>query len=228
MKIKHYIVKNIAEFSQQTEAMIKLEKYLNCIDEVVFPTIEKVFGQKWNDDQINIKFENSKDKYTEVREYRNTDPKFELKLGNDWAILEQNLKDEPVKITNKKIRQAFYYVDVQKADESNINYTNQEYLDWMKKMVEEINKSSLGRDFNIDVFEYNADVAINETVSGAMKTKTIVRNPGTGEIQSQSVEYFKKIGDKYLDIGFDLYSDDGMLYNEAEAELNKMLEGFTL
>ncbi len=60
MQTKHYIVGNIAEFSEQTVEVKKFEEYLNCIDEVVFPTIEEVFGQVWNDGQINIKLNNSK------------------------------------------------------------------------------------------------------------------------------------------------------------------------
>jgi len=59
METKHYIVKNIAEFSNQTEAMEKLEEYLDCIEEFAFPAIEEVFGQTWNDSQINIKLNNS-------------------------------------------------------------------------------------------------------------------------------------------------------------------------
>jgi len=59
MQTKHYIVENIAEFSEQTEAVKKLEEYINCIEEVAFPAIEEVFGQVWNEGQINIKLDNS-------------------------------------------------------------------------------------------------------------------------------------------------------------------------
>jgi len=53
MKTEHYIVGNIAEFSEQTKAVKKLEEYLNYI-EGIFPVIEEIFGEVWNDDQINI------------------------------------------------------------------------------------------------------------------------------------------------------------------------------
>ena len=59
MQTKHYIVENISEFSEQTEAVKKLEECLNCIEEVAFPVIEEVFGESWNDGQINIKLDDS-------------------------------------------------------------------------------------------------------------------------------------------------------------------------
>ena len=58
MKTKHYIVENISEFSEHAEAVKKLEEYLDYV-EVVFPTIEEVFGQTWNEGQINIKLDDS-------------------------------------------------------------------------------------------------------------------------------------------------------------------------
>lgn len=58
MKTKHYIVNNIAEFSEQTEEMKKLAEYLDYI-ESVFPVIEEVFGEAWNDGQINIELDES-------------------------------------------------------------------------------------------------------------------------------------------------------------------------
>jgi len=181
-------------------------------------------------DQIvnSIKFEDSKEKYVEVREYKNIDSKFELKLGNDWAVFDQNRKAYPVRIANKKIKQAFFYGYVEKADESNKNYTNQEYLDDLKKAVEEINKTPSGLDFNFNVLEYNPNVAINKTITGAMRTKTILRSAATKKVQAQSVNYIKKVGDKYITIGFDLYSGSSALYYQAQAELSKLLEGFAL
>ncbi|MFH1412872.1 MAG: hypothetical protein ABIG10_02480 [bacterium] len=59
MQTKHYIIENIAEFSEHTEAVKKLKEYLDCIDEVAFPIIEEIFGQVWDYDQINIKLDDS-------------------------------------------------------------------------------------------------------------------------------------------------------------------------
>lgn len=53
MKTEHYIIGNIAEFSEHTEAIEKLELYLNDIEEI-FPVIEEVFGQKWGGNYIHI------------------------------------------------------------------------------------------------------------------------------------------------------------------------------
>jgi len=58
MKTKHYLIKNLAAFSKHTGALKKLEAYLTSI-EGIFPVIEEVFGQRWNDNQINIKLNDS-------------------------------------------------------------------------------------------------------------------------------------------------------------------------
>ena len=59
MQTKHYIIENIAEFSDQVEAVKRLKEYLNCIEEKAFPAIEEVFGSTWDDNQIHIKLDDS-------------------------------------------------------------------------------------------------------------------------------------------------------------------------
>ncbi len=58
MKTRHYFVTNLQKFSEETEAVERLKKYLKDI-EAIFPTIEDVFGQEWNANQINIKLDDS-------------------------------------------------------------------------------------------------------------------------------------------------------------------------
>lgn len=58
MKTKHYFITNLQQFAKDTKAVEKLKKYLDDI-EGIFPTIEEVFGQVWNDDQIKIELNDS-------------------------------------------------------------------------------------------------------------------------------------------------------------------------
>ena len=58
METMHYFITNLQKFSGDTKAVEKLKKYLQDI-EVVFPTIEDVYGQAWNDNQINIELDDS-------------------------------------------------------------------------------------------------------------------------------------------------------------------------
>jgi len=53
METMHYFITNLQKFSEDTKAVEKLKKYLQDIEDI-FPVIEEVFGQKWNDNQINI------------------------------------------------------------------------------------------------------------------------------------------------------------------------------
>jgi hypothetical protein len=59
METKHYFVTNLQQFVEDTKAVEKLKNYLDYM-EVVFPTIEEVFGQAWEDNQIKIELNNSK------------------------------------------------------------------------------------------------------------------------------------------------------------------------
>ena len=86
MQTKHYIVNNISAFIDQTEAVKKLEEYLNCIEEVAFPAIEEVFGETWNDDRINIELNN---KTGGAEHYRSGDFHF-VNMG----INNKNIKKE--------------------------------------------------------------------------------------------------------------------------------------
>jgi len=53
METKHYIVDNMSEFSDQIEAVKKLQTYLDYI-EGIFPVIEEVLGQEWEGEKIHI------------------------------------------------------------------------------------------------------------------------------------------------------------------------------
>jgi len=59
METKHYFIKNLQKFSEDTKAVEKLKKYLQDI-EAVFPTVEDVYGQTWNDNRINIELDDSR------------------------------------------------------------------------------------------------------------------------------------------------------------------------
>lgn len=229
VKVGGQQAKRISFYDQDGEVNAYIVPFENYFILIYYDYGKDDKNKKEVDQIINsIKFESSKEKFTEVREYKNVNPNFELKLGSDWAVLGHNRKSVPVKVANKKIKQAFYYVRIEKADESNKDFTNQEYLDDLKKTVEEINKGGSDTDFNLEVTEYNQNVAMNKTITGAMRYKSIQRSATTKKVQAQSIFYVKKVGDKYINIGFDLYSDSSALYNQAQAELNKMLEGFAL
>jgi len=58
MKTVHYFITNIQKFSKDTIAVEKLNKYLQDI-ESIFPTIEDVIGQVWNEGRIYIELEDS-------------------------------------------------------------------------------------------------------------------------------------------------------------------------
>lgn len=57
MQTKHYLVDNLTEFSKDEGSIDNLRKYLADIEKV-FPVIEEVFGQNWDDNHIHIKLTN--------------------------------------------------------------------------------------------------------------------------------------------------------------------------
>lgn len=62
MQTKHYIVRNIEDYSNNRDAVKELKEYLGCVDDTAFPVIEEVFGQVWNDEKIGIVLDSSEGK----------------------------------------------------------------------------------------------------------------------------------------------------------------------
>lgn len=87
MQTKHYIVKNVSDFSNQADAVKRLEKYLNCIEEKAFPAIEEVFGSAWSGGKIYIKLDNS----TRGATYGPNGVKMGIKNGNIQKEYPENL-----------------------------------------------------------------------------------------------------------------------------------------
>lgn len=85
METRHYIVENMAKFSEQTEAVKKLQTYLDYIEEI-FSVIEEVFGQVWNDGQIKITLNNS----TGGAEYCRSGDSHVVKIGINNRNIQKN------------------------------------------------------------------------------------------------------------------------------------------
>lgn len=57
---KHYKIQNLEKIAELVGCKDRLEKYIGDIEKV-FPTIEEIFGKKWNDDYIYIELTDSTD-----------------------------------------------------------------------------------------------------------------------------------------------------------------------
>lgn len=180
-------------------------------------------------DQIvnSLKVEKSAMKYAESNEYVNEIPRFKLKFSNDWSVLEQNVKFEPAEIYNNKIKEAFFYARVEGIDEDKKDISNEEYLNEMKKTVEAYNRNIPNIDSKLEIIEMNPSVAINKSITNGMADKMIRRSVSSDNIQMQSAAYTIKRADKYITIGFRLYSDNPELYKQAQLKLNELMQGFS-
>jgi len=185
---------------------------------------------KKNIDSIlsSLKFKKSDKPYTEVKEYDNKEFGFKLILDSDWALMTANDVTNPVNLVNKENKNVIFSINVEKTDEANKSFTNEQYLDDIKKLYDESNKSAASSNFYIDLTETNPDISIGNVFVHAMKTKTAMFGSDKKKIESESVEYKKKIGDKYVSINFYLFSDDITTYNQAQADLDKLMTALTV
>ena len=184
-------------------------------------------------DKINkiiesIKLEKSKTQSVEMRVATNVQPKFKLQLGADWSILPRNEKAFSASIVNKTIKEAFFFVKVETADETNKNFSNTEYQDDLKKRVEDLNLNKEKMDLKFAFDELKPSVKLNDKLTDWMLEKITLTTDSTNKLACKEQTYTKKIGDKYVSIGFDLYSDKPELYKQAEAKLKELIAGFNL
>lgn len=180
---------------------------------------------KKNIDNIlnSIKLQKNKNTYSEMRDYENKELGFKMKLNSDWALLVENKVANPVSFINKKIKNVIFSVNVEKTDESNKEFTNEQYLSDVKKLFNEFNKSATTNGLYFDQTESSPDVSIGKIFVQAMKTKTTMLSGDKKKVEVMSVDYQKKIGDKYLDINFNLMGDDAVSYSQAQIELDKLM-----
>lgn len=185
---------------------------------------------KKNIDNIvnSIKLQKNKNTYFEVRNYENKELGFKMNLSNDWALLVENKVANPVSFINKKIKNVIFSVNIEKTDESNKGFTNEQYLSDVKKLFSEYNKSAATNGLYFDLTESNPDVSIGKIFVKAMKTKTTFFSGDKKKVEMMGVDYQKKIGDKYLDIGFNLMGDDAVSYSQAQIELDKLMNELML
>ena len=155
-------------------------------------------------------------------------PKLTLKTTGDWVLEQKNTVSMPWLIANKKFKELDAYVKVEKAVDNNKNFTNKQILAKEKSDIDSYNKLSSIMNTKITVTESKESYTINSNFSQVVKMKSVFKDATTGKVLSYSTDYFKRIGDKFVNIGFNMFTDNKTTYNKADAEFTKLLKNFSL
>jgi S1-C subfamily serine protease len=192
--------------------------------------IEYNYGNKDKDkktiDNIVNSFRSSKDgpKFNEVHKFSQKNPRLSLSTSADWPILVQANKLRPLSIQNKKIREAFVEVSLEKADESNNGLTNTEYVAAMKDQLNSMNQATGIIDYKFVISKTSAKYKLNKEITDAMYIDGTERTAGTNKIVAFDRDYFIKRNGNFININLTVYTDSKAVFNNALTQFNKMLQ----
>lgn len=166
--------------------------------------------------------------YSEKTEYTHENPKFNIKLSNNWALLSQNSKKHPLFIANKTNKYAFTDVEIEKTDDNTKNLNNDEYLRHIEQKVKEINSLGNIYDIKTETLKKDAHYKLNGNLTDVIMINSIYKSVSTGKVFAQERIYFIKAGDKYIVISLNYFKDDANGYNDILNKFNSMLSSLTL
>lgn len=164
----------------------------------------------------------------EIKTATLTNPKLTLKTTGDWVLEQKNTVSEPWLIANKKIKELDAYVKIEKTVDNNKNFNNKQLMAQIKSRVDSFNKLSSEINTKMTISEIKESYTVNTNFSQVVKMKSILKDATTGKILMYSTDYYKRIGDKFVTIGFNIYTDNKTTYNKADAEFTKLIKNFSL
>lgn len=157
-----------------------------------------------------------------------TNPKLTLKTTGDWVLEQKNTPSMPWLIANKKFKDLDAYVKVEKTVDNNKNFTNKQLLAKKKSDFDSYNKLSSMMNTKITITESKESYTLNSNFSKVVKIKSVLKDATTGKVLIYSTDYYKRLGDKFVNIGFNIFTDNKNTYNKADAEFTKLIKNFSL
>jgi hypothetical protein len=150
-------------------------------------------------------------------------PKINLKVDNDWDILEYQDGERLAILHNNKYPAGYVTMYFTKAV-SQASVNNQDELDAIKRSVVADNqKDILGSEIDTEFIAGNPQAILNAKIKNTIKAEKVIKQIKTNTVLDQVLEYRIKYGDKYIVIRVDYFGVDKGGYENYKKEVEKML-----
>jgi len=167
--------------------------------------------------------------FNEERQFSNSNsPKFSFLAGQNWAVMANNSKSVPAYVFHKDSKGAFVTFQAARVTEDTKNMNNDDFLDYTKQQVAEINKIIIRLDLKCEIVKSNAYYKINNEINNAIMVESVFKSVSSGKIISQSISYTIKSEEQYLVVDLNFLSDNQTEFNTVKSELNSMLQSLSL
>ncbi len=170
----------------------------------------------------------SSGQYSEKTEYAHDNPKFNIKLSNNWVLLSRNSKENPLFITYKTNKSAFVDIEIEKTDDNTKNLNNSEYLSNIEQKIKEGNSLGNIYDIKTEILKKDAHYKLSNNLTDIIMINSVDKSVSSGKVLSQNRSYFIKTGDKYILVSLNYLKDDANGYNDILNKFNSMLSSLTL
>ncbi len=170
----------------------------------------------------------SSGQYSEKTEYTHDNPKFNIKLSKNWALLFRNSKEHPLSITDKTNKSAFVDIEIEKTDDNTKNLSNNEYLSNIEQKVKEMNSLGNIYDIKTEILKKDSHYKLSNNLTDVIMINSVNKSVSAGKVLSQNRIYFIKAGDKYIIVSLNYFKDDANGYSDALNKFNGMLSSLTL
>ena len=220
--------------------LITLSVQGKTINSYVFPQkeyllwMEYYYGKNDKDKKVVDNIINSfnapsgKTVFSEVHKYVNSSPKFSFSSNADWAILKQENKANPVRVQNKKIKEAFVTFSLDKMDEATKGLSSEEYLNSKKDENNSTNQASGVIDYKYLIDKAVAHYKLNNNIKDVSYMDGTERTVSQNKILAFDRDYYIKIGDSILSINLTVFTDNKAIYTKALADFNSLLASLSL
>lgn len=175
------------------------------------------------DNIINSISASDSGQYVEIIKHSNSDPEFNVNMGNNWVLLSRDSKVHPLFITYKPAKLAFADIEVEKTDDNTKDLDNEGYLKVKEQEVKEYNSIGNMYDIKLEIIESSAHYKLNDNFSDVIMMDYVKKSISSEEVLSQNRIYYIKSGDKYIYPSLNYFSDDNNGYNDIKNKFNEML-----
>jgi len=176
----------------------------------------------------SFKLSATKPQFNELKEYSNSNLSIYVKAIKNWSFLPLNDKSTIVEAVNKLWPEAFIEIKISKITENVKNMNNNQYLDYLKQQIKELNKVIGTLDLKAEVGKSNAHYKISNELADVIMIETVAKNISSGDILAQAITYNFKKGDKMITISMDLYSNDITKFTKAKQEFLNFAKAVSL